>query len=282
MYREPIELTATHSARPGWCAELQLRFARQGDRTRLIERRHRGPLQVQRPFQVGDGCQVYILHPPGGVVGGDELGIEVQLDPHSRALLTTPAAGKFYRSAGRWAQQTQNLRVRSGALLEWLPQESILYAGARLSSLSRIDLDGDAAFIGWELYCLGRPAAEEAFTSGAVDLRLELWRDGRPLLMERNRLTGDAPVMNAPWGLAGQPVFGTLLCSPIPDDVIDTLRPLMTENSGFSITRLDGVLVCRYLGSSTATGRRLFQHAWTLLRPALSGQPACPPRVWFT
>lgn len=280
--RDPVAPVTAPAARPGWRAELKLRFARQGNLTRLVERRHCGPLQVQRPFRDGDGFQVYILHPPGGVVGGDELAIDVRLDPHSRALLTTPAAGKFYRSAGRPARQSQSLRAETDTLLEWLPQETILYAGARLSARTRIDLTDNARFIGWELYCLGRPAADERFTRGDVDLQLELWRDGMPLLLERNRIAGDAPILPAPWGLAGRPVFGTLLCSPVPDRVPDALQALMTEQPGFSVTALDGVLVCRYRGDSTAIGQRLFRHAWSLLRPALDGRPACPPRVWFT
>jgi urease accessory protein len=268
----------------GWHAELWLRFGHDGQRTRLTGRHHRGPLQVQRPFYStdGDGCQVYILHPPGGVVGGDELNINVRLDPHSRALLTTPAAGKFYRSAGGTAAQRQHLAVASGALVEWLPQVSILYAGARLESRTHIELSGNARFIGWELYCLGRPAAYESFTSGIADLHLELYRDDQPLMLERYHFAAGDSSTTGFWGLADRPVFGTLLCSPIPDGILEALQPLMTEHPGFSVTRLDGVLVCRYRGGSTAIGQRLFRHAWTLLRPGLDGRPACTPRVWFT
>lgn len=279
---EPATSTTGTVSRTGWQAELNLRFARRGESTRLIERRHRGPLQVQRPFRDGDGCQVYILHPPGGVVGGDELTIEVQLDSHSRALLTTPAAGKFYRSAELPARQNQSLCAETDTLLEWLPQETILYAGARLSARTRIELTNDARFIGWELYCLGRPAADETFTHGDADLQLELWRDGVPLLLERNRLSAAAPVTRARWGLAGQPVFGTLLCSPIPDGVLSVVQALMPEHPGFSISFVDGVLICRYRGGSTASGTRLFRQVWSLLRPALIGRPSRPPRVWFT
>lgn len=280
MYREP-DLAAL-TARPGWQAHLHLRFARRGDTTRLIERQHHGPLQVQRPFQTGGGCQVYILHPPGGVVGGDELHIEAQLDPHSRALLTTPAAGKFYRSAGRQALQRQTLTAESHALLEWLPQETILYAGAKLHNHTRIDLHDNACCIAWELTCLGRPAAAETFTHGSAELHLELWRDNIPLLLECQRLEGEQPVMTTAWGMAGQPVCATLIASPVPDGVLAPLQTLITEQPGFSVTQLDGVLVCRYRGASAATARRLFHHVWTLLRPALSTLTACPPRVWFT
>ncbi len=122
----------------GWQAHLRLRFngdiprfLENGDaprpvgRTRLVERTHTGPLVVQRPFHPeGDPCHVYLVHPPGGVVGGDELRIDVQVDAGAHALITTPAATKFYRCDGRVSSQTQELRA-AGATLEWLPQENI-------------------------------------------------------------------------------------------------------------------------------------------------------------
>jgi urease accessory protein len=115
---------------PGWLAELDLGFAPRGSRTVLARRRHRGPLAVQRPFHPeGDVCHVYLLHPPGGVVAGDRLAIRVAADPGAEALLTTPAAGKFYRSEGPVARQTVALEIGEGASLEWLPQETILYPG---------------------------------------------------------------------------------------------------------------------------------------------------------
>src|SRR5205085_6360717 len=101
---------------PGWQAELRLRFncdapgpLRPG-RTRLVERQHRGPLVVQRPFYPeGDPCHVYLVHPPGGVVGGDALRIDATVDPGAHALITTPAATKFYRCEERISTQTQEL-----------------------------------------------------------------------------------------------------------------------------------------------------------------------------
>lgn len=269
----------------GWQAELQLGFTRRGERTRLGRRRHCGPLQVQRPFypEADGNCHVYILHPPGGVVGGDRLATEVELDPASTALLTTPAATKFYRSAGPTAMQRQNLRAARDATLEWLPQETILYAGARLDSETRIDLADEARFIGWEIVCLGRPAAGEGFHSGACDLRLSLWREGVPLLLERQRLAAGDDSLTAYWGLRGQPVWGTLLASPVPAGSERRLTELTAATDpGFSVTTLAGVLVCRYLGPSANHARRLFTRVWERLRPALLGKPACPPRVWST
>lgn len=266
----------------GWQAGLKLGFTRLDGVTRLSHREHHGPLLVQRPFhpETGDCCHCYILHPPGGVVGGDTLTLDVWLDHGARALLTTPAAAKFYRSAGPAAVQRQTLHVADGALLEWLPQEAILFDGARLDGRIRIELTEDARFIGWELYCLGRPAAGERFTRGHADLRLELWRDDRPLLLERQKLPGGGEALASAWGLAGRPVFGTLLCTPAPESA-DALR-IPLEETEVTATVLDGVLVCRYRGDSTARARALFARVWSLLRPALAGRPASTPRVWST
>ena len=285
----------------GWQAHLTLGFQRRDQRTILGRCAHQGPLQVQRPFypEGETVCHVAILHPPGGVVGGDELRLEAQLDPGAHALLTTPAAGKFYRSAGPLARQIQSLTAAPGAALEWLPQENIVYNGARLQTLTRINLQGDARFLGWEILCLGRPAADEILTTGECRQTLELWRDGEPLYLESGRYSGGDPVLNAAWGLQGQPVTATLLCAPIQassslaregrgEGVVDALRAGGNAVSGpvgkeiIAVTALDGVLICRYLGPSAARARRWLILAWSLLRPIMLNRPACPSRFWNT
>lgn len=253
---------------------------------------------MQRPFYPeGEAvCHVALLHPPGGVVGGDELRLDARLESGAHALLTTPAAGKFYRSAGPLARQIQRLSVAPGAMLEWLPQETIVYNGARLRTLTRIDLQGDAAFLGWETLCLGRPAAGELFTTGECRQTLELWRDGLPLSLESGCYGGGDPVLHAAWGLQGQPVIATLLGAPVPtppaeeeQGMVEAIRagwnalaaPAL-QGEQVAVTALDGVLICRYLGSSTARARRWLTLAWSLLRPALFNRPACPSRFWNT
>lgn len=272
----------------GWQAQLTLGFQRQGLRTALGLCAHRGPLQVQRPFYPeGEAvCHVAILHPPGGVVGGDQLQIHAALDANAHALITTPAAGKFYRSAGPTARQVQHLSVAAGATLEWLPQENIVYAGARVHAMTRIGLHGDARFIGWEILCLGRPAADEAFTSGQYRQDFELWRDGEPLYLEHGRYIGGDLALNAQWGLQGQPVSATLLCAGVWPLQVNELRlalnPATLEGEQLAVTQLDGVLICRYLGPSAARARRFFILAWGLLRPTVLNRPACPSRFWNT
>ncbi len=264
-----------------WRAHLHLRYGVDDTgRTALQARRHVGPLQVQRSFypEAGGVCHSYILHPPGGVVGGDELEIDVSLDAKAQVVITTPAAGKFYRSAGATAAQRQRLKIARGACLEWLPQEAIFYDGARVRTATRVDMADGARFLGWEIVCLGRPASGERFAGGGIGFAFELWRDGRPLWLERGRI--DPAPLSARFGFDDQPVSGSLLCVVDNDAALPALRALAEEDAplhGFAVTAADGVVACRYLGPSVQAARALFERAWTLCARA-----AHPPRVWQT
>ncbi|CAN0465315.1 unnamed protein product, partial [Phaeothamnion confervicola] len=146
-----------------WRAELDLEFALRGARTRLTAQRHCGPLLVQRPFhpEAGDVCHAYLIHPPAGIVGGDELHLSVQVHSHAQVLLTTPAATRFYRSSALVSQLKQQFVVADHASLEWLPQENLLFDSARARIATSVHLAPHARFIGWEILCLGRPACGE-------------------------------------------------------------------------------------------------------------------------
>jgi len=271
----------------GWAAELELGFARAGERTVLARRRHNGPLQVQRPFYPeGPGvCHVYVLHPPGGVVGGDRLALDVAVEADAHALVTTPAAGKLYRSGGPWAELTNTLRVADGGVLEWLPQETIAFAGALARQTTRVHLATRACFVGWEVLCLGRPAAGEAFAHGEVRQTLELWREGRPLLHERARCSGGAELLQAPWGLAGRPVTATLWAVAPEGGLAEPLRAaaIPPPPGGLAgVTEINGVLIARCLVAHADGARSWLMRAWQALRPALAGRVACPPRIWRT
>jgi urease accessory protein len=156
-----------------------------------------------------------------------KLRIDVQLETNAHALLTTPAATKFYRCDGRHSSQSQELHA-AGATLEWLPQENIFYRGADVRTATRVQIDADSRFIGWEINCLGLPARGEPFDAGALRLDLELWRiraadapvdlkpgtvfqktGPDPIFLDRLRLSGESPARGALWGLAGQEAVGT-------------------------------------------------------------------------
>ncbi|HEY0680772.1 MAG TPA: urease accessory protein UreD [Steroidobacter sp.] len=272
-----MSATVEHTSAQGWRAQLQLTFAGRAGRTCLTERQHHGPLLVQRPFYPeGNVCHAYIVHPPGGVVGGDELTLQVHLRDAAHALLTTPAAAKFYRSDGRTARQEQILRANDSAL-EWLPQESIFYPQAKVRSTTRIELTSGAKFIGWEIACLGLPARKQPFDAGELHLHLELWADHAPLLIDRLRICPEGR-----WGLDGHEAIGTMLAYPATRPMVDAVRELEQAGVEMGVTLVDKVLVCRALAAQGEPIKRAFIERWQTLRPQLLDRPAVPPRIWAT
>lgn len=275
--------TTAHLPAGGWAARLELGFEARHGRTALVHRSHRGPLTVQRPFYPGDGvCHLYLLHPPAGVVGGDTLAIDAELAPGTAALITTPGAGKIYRSAGPCAAIGQTIRVAAGASLEWLPQETIVFPGARCEFSTCIHVRGDARIAAWEIHCLGLPVMGQPFDQGRLDYRLSLWRDGEPLLLER--LSLPAADRGRASGLRGMPVTATFVIGPAGSEARDLARSLLDpiEPDLCAATLIDRMLLIRYLGNSTAQARRLLGGAWQALRPSVMGRPPCEPRIWAT
>jgi urease accessory protein len=268
--------------RDGWLARLQLTFAARNGRTVLASRAHSGPLVVQQPFHPeGKVCHTYVVHPPGGVVAGDELQLEIEATPGSHALLTTPAAAKFYRSEGLTAQQTQTLIAEDGTI-EWLPQESIFYPAARVRTVTRIELRSRSRFIGWETACLGLPARAESFASGELRLNFELWLEDRPLLLDRLVISGTGRAPLGRWGLAGYSALGTMLAYPATPAALAVVRALEPQAAELSSTLVDGVLVCRAVSMQAEPIKRAFVDVWRQLRPLLVHRPAVLPRIWAT
>ena len=267
----------------GWHAELKLRFVATTQKTILAQRQHYGPLAIQRPFYPeGSICHAYILHPPGGIAGGDALHIQATLEPKAHALLTTPGASKFYRSTGLLASQQQHFLIKD-SYLEFLPQENIFFPSANACLSSRIYLEGAAAYIGWEIHCLGRPAIKETFQQGRALLKTAVYQDGKPLLLDRLAIQGEADLHSAA-GLRSQPVFATLLAVPATLDALQRARDCCVNSAqGMAgATLLNGVLVVRYLGDSSAQVHHLFRQIWAAIRPLILGCQAHAPRIWAT
>jgi urease accessory protein len=272
---------------PGWSAELELGFDVVAGRSVLVHKRHHGPLTVQRPFypESADLAHVYLIHPPGGIVAGDQLFVQVDVASGARALVTTPAATKFYRSEGRVAEQRQLLRVSAGASLEWLPQETIVFGTAQARTHTRVELERGAVFFGWDIVCLGRAASGDHFAAGRLNQAFEIWQGARPLWIERSDFDASGPVRQAKWGLAGHRVFGTFVCSGHSVSAVAAARSAVEhdpERELFSVTQTRFAIVCRYLGDNTERARQVFTQAWAALRPLLLGRPASPPRIWLT
>jgi urease accessory protein len=269
-----------------WEARLSLSFRGDAESTYLGRTRSFGPYLVQRPFAESNGtCQVYLLHPPGGVAAGDSLHLNVDCSSNTRVLLTTPAATKLYRSAGKFSSLEQAFALESGAMLEWLPQETIVFDGALARSKTRVDLAADAHYAGWEISCLGRRAANEAYASGQFKQSVEVWRNSEPLFIERCQLNGRDEMLRAPWGMRGHTVMGTFVCSGVTGGSasLSELRERLPRVEGMTaLTQVGELMISRYLGDHADEARRAFESIWAELRPRYFGRAADAPRVWAT
>lgn len=286
---------------PGWQGTLKLEFVAGDDRTQLAHCYGQAPLKLQRPFYPEGGvCHGVTLHTAGGIVGGDRLAFQIDLHPHSHALLTTATAGKIYRSTGPEALQTTQIQIAEAACLEWLPQETILFDGAILQQQTRIDLAETALWMGWEITRLGRTARGEQFAHGMWRSRTEVWQQGHPLWVDPQWLQGGSAMLTSPHGLAGCPVVGSfaIVGREVPSQLLDAARqcweeraiaqvialdseiPHTAPTAQAGVTRLMRGMLCRYRGHSTLEVRRWFTDVWHQARLAMLDRPACKPRVW--
>ncbi|MFY9514597.1 MAG: urease accessory protein UreD, partial [Rubrivivax sp.] len=159
----------------GWRGELALHYSRDGERT-IAHDRHSGPLRVlQRLYPEGPAiCHHVLVHPPGGIVGGDVLEVDARLDSGTHAVITTPGATRFYRSDGRPALQQARLVLDDGARIEWLPLETIAHSGCLATNRLRLDLAPGAEAMGWDVLALGLTAAGEAYERGCFEQEIQL------------------------------------------------------------------------------------------------------------
>jgi urease accessory protein len=284
---------ASSTAPPqGWRGRLSIDYRRDGDRT-VSHDIHEGPLRVlQRLYPEGPGiCHHVLVHPPGGLVGGDELDVQLSLANGSHAVLTTPGAARFYRSTGAAATQQVTAHLADNARLEWLPLETLAYRGCVAHNRLRFELAPGAQMLGWDMLALGLPAAGEPFDSGVVEQRLE-WPG---VWLERGRIAAtDTALLQSPLGLAGQSVLATLwwasgtpLTSPEREAMLDSARACFAEHPALApragVSALDGrLVVARVLADRVEPVFDL----WCALRDRWRtlgwGLAADRPRIWRT
>lgn len=269
-----------------WSAMLELRFDHDAHRTALVHRRHAGPLQVQKALypEGPDICHVTVLHPPGGIAGGDQLDISAGARGRSHAVLTTPGATKWYRSIAGRAAQRLAFTLEDAATLEWLPRENILFDASDVSLGMDLELSADARFLGWEILCFGRTASGETWRHGALRVTTRVRRAGRLVWAEHADVDAGGGFAASPVGLAGCSVSATLLAAGFDaqPDLLHACRALVTPGdlSRSGLTWASGVLVARYLGYSSEDAFAWFTALWSLLRPGLLGCAALRPRLW--
>jgi len=292
----PKPLPCELELQQGWRAQLELGFSFNATRTVLKHRKQLGPLAVQRPFYPeGDICHTYLLHPPGGVVGGDKLSIAVCSENRAKALITTPGATKFYRSAEKYAYQRQHLTVKKGAMLEWLPQENIYFPEARVRLDTEIDIEPGGRFIGWEMHCFGRPALKEGFTGGSVVGCTQL-RIGNELIIaeQLNVQGGDQHQQSA--GLRENQMLGTMIVTESDESLLNMVQTLLNDYKEYllenkvvaGVTEVTDssdahrIMVVRAMGSGTEPMMALFTQVWLSVRQSWSGKTPSAPRIWAT
>lgn len=272
----------------GWQAHLQLQFARRGERTLLARRQHEGPLVIQKTLHPeGEAvCHGIIVHPPGGVAGGDALRLDATLAAQTQVLLTTPGAGKWYKANGRQASQQLDFKLGQGACLEWLPQENILFDGSQLAFAADITLAPDACYAGWDILCFGRQASQEQWRQGELQQRLEIRRDDRLIWSERLYLQAGQALFDSLVGLRGQAVSGSFVVAAgaVPRELLEQCRQVAAQQpeGRAAVTALPELLSARYIGASSQQARRYFEALWQILRPWYAARPMARPRIWST
>jgi urease accessory protein len=271
-----------------WEASLNLGFENRDDRTVLVRSFHRGPLRIQKALypEGPEVCHAVLLHPPGGIAGGDSLRIDVETGKDTHTLITTPGAAKWYRSGGRRAFQNVSVTVEDGASLEYMPQETIFFDGADAEIGLDVRLGLGSSYLGLDTFCLGRVAAGEAFRRGRVAMHTRIFMDGLLAWSDRARIDGGGSILDAPPGLAGYPYCATVLAAGpgMSRAVLDACREFKDEpdvRSGLTLLPC-GVIAGRCLGLDAEPVKRWFLNAWSVLRPALTGKQAVIPRLWNT
>lgn len=272
-------------------AQLSLEFENDLGKTRLSRRDHFGQLYVQKPFypEGPEVCHIVLVHPPGGVVGGDWLEITQHVGAASMVQTTTPGAAKWYKANGHTSHQKIILDVEAGGTLEWLPQETIFFDQAQVELDHTVTLARDSTYIGCEILCFGRTAYGESFNKGLIRQRMNIRRNNKLIWHEQLQLAGGSQAMKSQLILAEKTVCATLIAvsdTECSNQLVNTLR----EDAGkiaagigqLGISQTKSVLIARYLGDSSEIARNIMMNIWGGLRPALIGRKAEVPRMWKT
>ena len=271
-----------------WLGQLNLDYRRDGERTIALDR-HTGPLRVlQRLYPEGPGvCHHVLVHPPGGIVGGDVLQVDAHLACGSHALITTPGATRFYRSEAGLAAQRVRLDLQPGARLEWLPLETLAYPGCDALNQVEMSLQGDAELIGWDVCALGLPAAGQAFDHGRIAQKLSV----HGLWLEQSLIdAADTRLLNSPVGLDGQRCLGSLwLASGQPlgrertERLLEVARAVLPDSGAVRVAATSpnpNMVVVRATAALVEPLMAVFQTVWAPWRAAAWGLATEAPRIW--
>jgi urease accessory protein len=274
-----------------WEACLNLEFSYLNERSYLARNLHQGPLVLQKSlYPEGDAvCHGVIIHPPGGVAGGDVLTLNVQLNANAKSLLTTPGAGKWYKANGQFASQYLNFDLQENSSLEWFPQENILFDGAEVKFSAEVNLAGDAKYAAWDVMCFGRQAQGEVWRTGGLHQNLTIRRNEALIWRECGLLKPQYKVMSSSIGLGGNVVTASMVVAAgsVPQDILSACRGLQVDlaldiYAKYGVTALPEIFSARYVGQSAQSARQYFEQLWQILRPWYAGLEVVRPRIWNT
>ena len=274
-----------------WHAQLDIDYQAASGRT-VAHHTHTGPLRVlQSLYPEGDMvCHNVLVHPPGGLVGGDTLDIKVTAGGAAHGLLTTPGATRFYRSGGKAAIQRTHLTLNDQARLEWLPLETLAFNDCLAENHLTLSLAPQAELLGWDVTAFGLPLAQQPFETGQFLQRIEVpgvWLERGLIRAEDHRL------MNSPLGLAGQRcmaslffVAGSKLERNRRAQALDVAREVIDKHElrlSAGATSPDGqVVIVRVLAPVVEPAMNLLRQVWMSWRQHFWAMPSTPPRIWST
>jgi urease accessory protein len=259
---------------------VELAFARHGAATRVAHLYHRAPCRVQFPHPpANEPMLAMLLNTAGGLTGGDRVSIAVSAEAAASATVSTAAAEKLYRSLGPDCAVAVDLTVGDGAWLEWLPQETILFDGARLRRSLSAHVATTGRFLAAEMVVFGRVARGECWTKGTLRDKWRIERAHELAWYDSIFLGADAiahpAAIGAAEALATTAYIGADASRhlPLARDVTEDL-PCRA-----GATLVNGILLARFLGSAVAVRTSLAQYVGAL-RHGAAGLPMRPPRVW--
>ena len=272
-----------------WRAELKLDYTRESERS-VARYLHQGPLRIlQSLYPEGDQiCHNVLVHPPGGLVGGDILDIQITVAEGAHGLISTPSATRFYKSGGQAALQQVLATLAPGARLEWLPLEAIAYNDCEATNRAVFNLAPSAELITWDVTALGLPSSNMAFTQGHFQQHIEI----SGVWLERGNIRGDdTRWLNSPLGLAGDKCIASLVFAAgstieahratqaleAARDVIET-HPLRLQ-AGITCAHPQ-VIVLRVMSPLVEPTMDLLKKVWAVWRHTLWNLPITPPRIW--
>jgi len=284
-----------------WLARLDLCIDYHQRKSRLKKNAGVGPLRLLRPYypEGPEHIHLYLVHPPGGLVCGDQLMVNIHLERGAQALVTTPSAGKIYRSDQRNSRQTQTtvIHCAEATNFEWLPQETIVYSGANGVQNLVLETEQDSSFVLWEITALGRPAVSKPFNKGTFQQSLQINLRSLPVFVEKLYINAQSHLPDAPWGLDKHPVYATMLIGYLAAELQQligklredkTITDIVSANKTqgqqlrWTVTSKDKMIVVRVLAQQSEPVKAIFHRVWAMCRPLLHGKQPYHPRIWST